>query len=271
MSTRTHARGFTLIELLVVISIIALLIAILLPALSSARQAAQAVVCGTVQRQIGTAKAVFANDHKDRLPGYAETTVGGAFPWQHILNGSTLRTAELQPTLQRYHAVPPNTMGAEEGKLYCPTAQPYAARTFTRAYVYNIYAAALNPVGNVMDTKIGKAVSYRPEGAAAFRGAATKHWLGANIDTFVQASEQFLVLESESSNDHIIPIWPYSGTVTLNDSAAYPPWSGGAARGTYAFRHNLGANELYVDGHVARLNSDTDQINLDEKFKPLNY
>lgn len=61
-------RGFTLIELLVVISIIALLISILLPALRAARESAQAVACGSNLRQIGTAMHVYVNDSNGRLP-----------------------------------------------------------------------------------------------------------------------------------------------------------------------------------------------------------
>ena len=62
-------KGFTLVELLVVIGIIALLISILLPSLAKARQAANKVACLSNQRQICLAVRMFANDHKDYLPG----------------------------------------------------------------------------------------------------------------------------------------------------------------------------------------------------------
>ena len=76
MPASRHARvtGFTLIELLVVISIIALLIAILLPALSSAREAARAIQCGSNQRQIGILFETYATDY-------------GVFPRAMLNNG----------------------------------------------------------------------------------------------------------------------------------------------------------------------------------------
>lgn len=70
MNIRLHYRrnslssyGFTLIELLVVISIIALLIAILLPALGAARQAGRMAVCSSNARQLGIAMALYAQDY----------------------------------------------------------------------------------------------------------------------------------------------------------------------------------------------------------------
>ena len=61
-------RGFTLIELLVVISIIALLLSVLMPALSTAKEKARIVICGAQLGQIGTTFHTYAVDYKDELP-----------------------------------------------------------------------------------------------------------------------------------------------------------------------------------------------------------
>jgi len=60
--------GFTLIELLVVISIIAMLVSILLPALANARKAAQNTKCLALIRQITIASINYSVDHKSNLP-----------------------------------------------------------------------------------------------------------------------------------------------------------------------------------------------------------
>ena len=61
-------RGFTLVELLVVIGIIAVLIALLFPVFSRAREQAHRTKCLSNLRSLGQAMFIYANNHKDRLP-----------------------------------------------------------------------------------------------------------------------------------------------------------------------------------------------------------
>jgi len=74
--------GFTLIELLVVISIIALLLAILLPSLKSAHEAGQSAVCMANMDSIFTGAFMHAQDHEDYLPHFAYyASSGGNGEW----------------------------------------------------------------------------------------------------------------------------------------------------------------------------------------------
>src|ERR1043165_8544045 len=65
---RVSQTGFTLIELLVVIAIIGILAAMLLPALSAAKQRAQALKCVSNLKQVTLAGVIYANDFGKALP-----------------------------------------------------------------------------------------------------------------------------------------------------------------------------------------------------------
>jgi prepilin-type N-terminal cleavage/methylation domain-containing protein len=80
---RRRARGFTLVEILVVIGIVVLLIGILLPVVTKARNAAKSTKCLSNLRQIAVGFHVYAGDNFGKLPDPGLSDL----PWERVLAG----------------------------------------------------------------------------------------------------------------------------------------------------------------------------------------
>lgn len=112
--------GFTLVELLVVISIIALLLAILMPSLKKARIQTQRLTCSTQLKQMGLAYNCYASDNNEKLPQfdylswYAGTRSMRYWKWGEDVLRAFLDKEGVYPTYMPEPII-----------FYCPTDKVY--------------------------------------------------------------------------------------------------------------------------------------------------
>ncbi len=122
-------RGFTLVELLVVIAIIGILLALLLPAVNSAREAGRRTSCQNNMKQLGLALLAFANSHNDSFPPCGDNSLAATWV-AYILAELEHRDLAMDYDL----AVPWNSSqnlpvsGTLLPVLICPSAPPAANR-----------------------------------------------------------------------------------------------------------------------------------------------
>lgn len=130
---RSPPRAFTLIELLVVVAVVALLIALVLPSLSRARETARAVKCLSNQRQIVFACRAYADENKGRGPALGEPYL--SLPnWALVVQQSSGRSGST-----------PDQLYSASSTLVCPSAVAFYAQQMTRTYAANATGLAGQP------------------------------------------------------------------------------------------------------------------------------
>ena len=246
-------KGFTLIELLVVVSIIALLVSILLPALGQARAQAKIAVCSTNLRQVGIIWLSYSLEYDDVLP---PSPSGGS--WNYVWGFLHDVLSECNDT----------TAG---GKIfYCPT---YKIPKDSAGNDYDWYNPV--PIGNTQGYVGGYAfftnVLHLQAGHVDPVDPANFPWRPADGCDGRGLSWQYYNATSDPSLRHIIPAIKTSekkhvcssGTVTIIPSdtpmAFDDAYSIGGVFTEQNCRHlnrSSGSpdalNAVYMDGHVSR-------------------
>ena len=124
--TRAH-KGFTLIELLVVIAIIALLLSIIMPALSKVKETAKLVVCASNQKQLILGVSAYAVDNDEMFPtSVAFNPISKRWNFPNLLNVLNIRERAVGYYLGDY--LP------EVGVFMCPNAPQKSKSIYQKAY-----------------------------------------------------------------------------------------------------------------------------------------
>jgi len=265
----TIRKAFTLVELLVVVAIIALLLAILLPALGRAREVASATICASNLKQVGTAWQMFAAENKGHSPGRAESTAitWMGYEWKNILNFTILgdpddfysdwRIPDNRP-IQVF--IKPTVNGTEaklKGRaLGCPDIGRATPSSLSgRPWMANSFMTG----GPPWDANFEE---YRPRASNPGIPRSSDYRLGTPMDWPEQPSQTYLVFDSGQAVDEEI----YRAGVDPRAATDAFPYS--SVRRIFAFRHpGLTGNFLMVDGHIETLHHDDETVNIRSRFR----
>jgi len=236
------ASGFTLIELLVVISIVALLVALLLPALQNARDAAKMAHCLSNERQIGVAMGVYINDHEGHLPvaGWRQTGSNVTQPhWYNVL----AYESQMQPEAFR---CPANPHSSIKGPVvsWTPASAKVDEAPAYRGYAANGKHQLTGPAGSgvraPMDpTGLDNQFSMPADAPEIFRGWGSPVQVWAEytrFDDLPRPSDLILLAEGG---------W---------DSKIFNPSFYDASPGRWTWAHTGGSQSfLFADGHAEHM------------------
>jgi prepilin-type N-terminal cleavage/methylation domain-containing protein/prepilin-type processing-associated H-X9-DG protein len=214
---RRSRAGFTLVELLVVIGIIAVLISILLPALSAARRQANTVKCLSALRQVGACFMLYARDYKGVMPLVRGESNDGSIPYErfHSDSGDKYWTDWLMPYYNK-NAVSTGTptvaqFDAARKTVFwgCPNWTPQIGGT-AGSYGYQ-YAAEYGGVLRVFETgySMNPFPAYKPnypadpyallpvnEALVRSNAMGRPHGKWYQLSQFTQPAERLLVADA---------------------------------------------------------------------------